>query len=368
MKIIVINSLFAPHRRGGAEVVMAQTVQGLLDLGHEVVVITLADKNDISKEQNDRLTIYRLAAGNIFSFFSLSNKSSWQRLLWHVIDMLNFYQAWRVKKIIKQYQADKIIAHGLKGLGYVSARLVDVLVLHDVQYRVPSGLLWPAQKINFLYRLYGQLVKIIIGSPKTVISPSRWLLNFYGQSGFFQASQKKVLANPITQTLIKNNQTISQPPKLLFVGQLEEHKGIVWLVKTLLATKKDFLLQIVGSGRSEKDLLNIINNDKRFNLVGRRDDQALSEILVTADVLLFPSLVCENSPTIIAQALAAGLPVIASNVGGVKELVDSDWLFIAGDQKTFLEILDKFLADNYQTIKKPPISSPLDYVTGLLSD
>ncbi len=366
MRLIVLNSIFRPHHRGGAEIVTQATVDGLLSAGHQVAVITLADRQDKPVEYDDGLTIYRLKAANIFNFFSLSERSFGSRALWHFFDIINFYQSHKIKKIIKKYQPDKIITHGLKGLGYPTARLTDVLVLHDVQYQVPSGLLSPDQKINFLYRLYGQLIKIIIGSPKTVVSPSRWLLDFYGRSGFFQTSQKKILINPTTQTLVKNNIAISQPPKLLFVGQLEEHKGIIWLVEILKNSPQDFILQIVGRGSAVDQLKKIIDRDRRFEICGRQDGLILQQTLVQSDLLIVPSLVCENSPTVIALAQASGLAVVASNVGGISEMVAQDWLFAPGDQKSFWLAFDKFLAGQYQPVKKPTLT-PVDYATKLLA-
>jgi len=60
-------------------------------------------------------------------------------------------------------------------------------------------------------------------------------------------------------------------------------------------------------------------------------------IISKMDVLVVPSLCYENSPTVIYEILALGLPVLAANIGGVAELISegkNGWTYPAGDFKT----------------------------------
>ena len=66
MKICIINSLYPPYHRGGAEVVVQKIVNGLLQLDHEVVLITLGRGNSVERHGN--LTVYRIKPWNFFSF------------------------------------------------------------------------------------------------------------------------------------------------------------------------------------------------------------------------------------------------------------------------------------------------------------
>ena len=75
MKICLINSLYSPYFRGGAEVVVESIAQELIALNHEVMVITLGRKRDLIK--NNQLWIYRLKTFNVFSFvFNIISENS----------------------------------------------------------------------------------------------------------------------------------------------------------------------------------------------------------------------------------------------------------------------------------------------------
>ena len=66
------------------------------------------------------------------------------------------------------------------------------------------------------------------------------------------------------------------------------------------------------------------------------------------DVLIVPSLCYENTPTVIYEALASGTPVIASDQGGMRELVQTyrgGWLFSRGDAQALAQIMAQLAAD-----------------------
>ena len=89
-----------------------------------------------------------------------------------------------------------------------------------------------------------------------MISPSRWLLNFYKEKGFFKNSKLVHLPNPIeTKEKIEKQEAGNN---FLFIGQLEEHKGIIFLIETLKQSDLDFHLIIAGEGREIEKIKEII--------------------------------------------------------------------------------------------------------------
>ena len=359
MKIAVVTSLYSPYGRGGAELVAELTVTGARQLGHDVIVITLGKKTDRPVERRDGVIIYRLTPRNLFSFFDLSQKPRWQRLIWHVVDM---FSGAAVKKIIDRERPDVVITHNTKGLGYRLPR--DIMVLHDVQYAVPSGLLPPTQQHRRHGGLYPLTCRWLIGSPPVVVSPSRWLLDFYTRNGFFPHSEKRVTINPIViqQPIIPHYPLPITHYRLLFVGQLEPHKGIVWLIDVLEKWSSDFTLTIVGDGSLAESLCQRVANNDRFVILPARD---ATRLMSESDCLIVPSLVAENAPLVITMAQTVGLPVIATAVGGVPEMVPADCLFPAGDTAALLKLLNNL--DTKKTAASRPVMSPAEYVTALLT-
>ena len=346
MKICVINSLYPPYHRGGAEVMAEKEVKQLRLEGHDVFVITIRPWLAYKSlwpivEELDGVRVYRFYPLNLFSFININKISWWWRLPWHKIDLLNLHSYLVVKNILKQEQPDLVRTHNLKGIGYTVWRAIknlkikNVHTIHDVQLVVPSGLLKVGEERklnNWFYKSYAAVCRLLIDSPMEVISPSQWLMDFYTSRGFFKHSVKTVdLAFgqlPLTKQL--NLQPQKKVINLLYVGQIEEHKGILWLIRKLKNYElritnyelgNSFHLDIVGNGSKLNKVRKLVAGDERFKVWGWVPAEKLGGFFLTADFTVVPSLVYENSPTIITTSLGHKVPVIARKIGGIPELI-----------------------------------------------
>lgn len=132
----------------------------------------------------------------------------------------------------------------------------------------------------------------------------------------------------------------------LFVGQLEKHKGIIFLIETFKQIEKENIkLKIIGSGTLEKEILEMIKEDKRFEFLGRKESNDLAIELQKNDCLIVPSLCYENSPTIIYEAKSFDLPILASNLGGIPELINKsqEKLFKPGNKADLIDKIKEFV-------------------------
>jgi glycosyltransferase involved in cell wall biosynthesis len=111
---------------------------------------------------------------------------------------------------------------------------------------------------------------------------------------------------------------------LIFVGDLEPWKGVHTLVevmKRLRQKKEDFSLRVVGSGSLEADLRKQADGlDIQF--FGQKSHDDIPELMSQSFACLLPSL-WEAIPTVGLEAMAAGVPFIGTNVGGIPEIIDS---------------------------------------------
>jgi glycosyltransferase involved in cell wall biosynthesis len=121
-------------------------------------------------------------------------------------------------------------------------------------------------------------------------------------------------------------------PLILGVGRLVEQKGFVTLIEAMprvLAVQPDAQAILVGSGELQEALAaraEALGVSHAVRFLGRRDD--VPRLLAAADIFCLPSL-DEGLPLAIAEAMAAGLPVVATPVGGVPEIVsqgETGWL------------------------------------------
>jgi glycosyltransferase involved in cell wall biosynthesis len=107
---------------------------------------------------------------------------------------------------------------------------------------------------------------------------------------------------------------------VLFVGRLSPEKG----VETVLRAAKslpDIPFKIVGRGPEMAKLHAMAHALPNVEFLGFRMGEELQELYHGATAVLLPSRVHENFPLAVLEAMAAGKPVIASNVGGIPEIV-----------------------------------------------
>ncbi len=356
MKICLIHSLYKPYKRGGAEVVVEIIVRGLLSLGHDVVLITLGRQKAVTKE--GKLTIYRIKPKNVFSFLDIDKRPVWLRLLWHPIDVFNLSSYFQAKKILEQEKPVVVMTHNLKGVGYLIPKAIRQVgirhfhTVHDVQLSRPSGLIIFGAEKPFLVldKVYEKTVKRLFGNPDVVISPSRWLLGYYQARGFFYESKKLIMPNPLEFKKVEKielGDISNRKINLLFVGQLERFKGILFLIEALKKVKpQNWQLAIVGSGGVMEEVKRLVQGDDRFRLIGRVEQEKLADYYRQADLTIVPSLCYENSPKVIDESLVANVPVIAADIGGVSEIVKDDYngfTFAPGNEKNLIEVLEYFL-------------------------
>lgn len=122
-------------------------------------------------------------------------------------------------------------------------------------------------------------------------------------------------------------------PVVLYVGRLVGQKGVETLVEGWrLLGLTGLELVIVGDGPLRARLEERAPAGVRFT--GQLSAEEVRERMLTARTLAFPSLSYEVQPRVILEALAAGLPVLASDLGGTPELLEpvgEGWTLRAGD-------------------------------------
>jgi glycosyltransferase involved in cell wall biosynthesis len=136
-----------------------------------------------------------------------------------------------------------------------------------------------------------------------------------------------------------------------YVGRLDRQKGVRWLVKTAphwLGRLPDCDLLLVGKGPLRGTLERVCQErgiSDRVRLTGWRSD--VPEILAASDLLVLPSA-WEGMPNAVLQAMASRLPVLATDVEGVRELLGpaADAQIVRyGDTKSFVDKLVALMSD-----------------------
>lgn len=120
----------------------------------------------------------------------------------------------------------------------------------------------------------------------------------------------------------------------LFVGRLSEEKGVQTLVDTWSRDSDLPQLRVVGDGPLSEALSRTAAGNPRVEFLGRLSKEGVAEQMKRAAVLVVPSEVQETFGMVVIEAFATGLPVVASRLGGLEEVVQDGVTgkhFTAGD-------------------------------------
>lgn len=128
----------------------------------------------------------------------------------------------------------------------------------------------------------------------------------------------------------------------LFVGRLSEEKGIEVLLK---ATQLfNFKLKIIGDGPFRKQVEEYASRNPNIEYLGFHQKKMIIETMKGALALVFPSVWYEGLPMTIIEAFSTGTPVIASRLGGMKEIVINEFNglhFDAGSESDLIKKIEE---------------------------
>jgi glycosyltransferase involved in cell wall biosynthesis len=124
---------------------------------------------------------------------------------------------------------------------------------------------------------------------------------------------------------------------ILYFGRVETLKGIYTLLNAMKMLP-DIVLKIVGNGSEYENSMQYAAENKISNaqFLGPKWGDELTPFLRDAEFVIVPSEWYEPSPYVALQSFAFGKPIIASNMGGLKDIVrhkENGLLFEAGDEK-----------------------------------
>jgi L-malate glycosyltransferase len=137
----------------------------------------------------------------------------------------------------------------------------------------------------------------------------------------------RVVPNPVDTDLfaLRPPGARTGPTRMIAVASLQPAKGIPQLLESLRGiAHRDFLLDVVGDGPARAEYEQLARQAglaERIVFHGFQPKPVVASLMQSADFFVLPSL-GETFSVVVVEAMACGLPVLATRVGGVPELVD----------------------------------------------
>jgi glycosyltransferase involved in cell wall biosynthesis len=197
----------------------------------------------------------------------------------------------------------------------------------------------PVLGLPFAYR--NAYLRRALSGVDAFVAPSHFLRAQYAAQGF-PAEKIRVLENGVDMERLVAGEEKSFPPPPArphfgFLGSLAWQKGVHVLVEAFNGLPMNAALTIYGSPHSFPDYAKALLAAARhphIRFAGAINSQQVGAALRQLDCLIVPSIWYENSPLVIQEAYAVGLPVIASRLGALPEKVlegRTGFLFAPGD-------------------------------------
>lgn len=297
-KIALLTNAYPPRHTGGAARIAAKQAEILTNAGYEV----------------------RVWSPEV-AWFGLP---AWKRLWCHLQDL---GQNKSLVKDISAWKPDILLTHNLTGCGFGTPAAIQktgvrwVHVLHDIQLFEPSGQLTCLKPVTFWQVFWAFARLLAFKRPHLVLSPTRWLLEQHRYRYMLKYNEihSEVLPNPAPPLTQVARMGVHNPIRLLFVGQVSRAKGSELLCRLAQTLRIPFELHVVGEGPAFEELRAA---SPQVICHGVCDTPQVLAHMEEADILLIPSSIHENQPTVILEAASKLLPVIASNRGGIVETLE----------------------------------------------
>lgn len=277
---------------------------------------------------------------------------NWTPQRWQRLPLIGYTNV-GVWPFLWNYKPDFVVIYGYTQLAHW------LTFFYCLFFRIPFALrsdsnIYLQEKPSLLTQLRTLLVFPIVKSASAFLCVGTANRQFWKSLG---ASEQKLFDAPFAIDRSQFETAAQQrsecdTPRFLYVGRLIPRKGVDELIEAFnhIAAKGDATLTIVGDG-PEKRVLMQMQTEKAARLttwVGRIENHRVCEFMAAADVLVLPSKY-EPWGLVVNEAMAAGLPVIASRkVGAAVDLIRTGVTGLMLDNAHHAELIEamRFFCDN----------------------
>jgi glycosyltransferase involved in cell wall biosynthesis len=327
MKIAIIVNFFPPKWLAGTEIATFHVAEHLAKRGHEVHIITSLDEDLIGESSEKGFRIHRLPVSRI-----------------RTLGMIFFWAD--ICRTIKKIDPDIVHAQSLIFAipAFISKKMLKI-----------PYVVWGQGSDVYLRNWFMKLAsETIIKNADSAIALTKDMKNV------FQEICDRDIAVVPNGIDIENyqNQAFAQErdtseKRILFVGRLNPVKGVHYLLramKRVCEVLPDAKLIIVGDGEEREHLESLADSlgiRDRVDFVGKVPHERIPEYLCEADIFVLPS-VSEGFGIVILEAMSCGLPIVATRVGGVPDIIEEGVNGCLVESGDFQEMAKKilFLLDN----------------------
>jgi len=339
MRILTLIYEFPPVGGGGGRAAY-DICKGLAARGHEVTVLTAHMQGLPFEEYKDGIRLVRISSLRREMF-----GASFMTMLAYVLAGL-----WAGSRLIGINRPDIIHAHfavPTGALAWMLSILTGIPYILTVHLGdVPGGV---PEKTGKWFRWVEPFTVPIWKRAKKIIAVSEHTRQLALQH--YSVNVKVVPNGADVKHLAPSEIKVNTPPRLIFAGRFVPQKNPFAIIQVLSQLKDlNWTCSMLGDGPLFEDVKHEIEKagmSERFDLPGWVTPDTVLEYFAKSDILFMPSL-SEGLPVVGVQALATGLAIVASKIGGFLDLVDygkNGYLIDVRDVSAFSNSLREIISD-----------------------
>ncbi len=368
VRVAVLASEFYPQN-GGAGTYAIKLVQELVrDQNYEVHVIT--PSKDIQGKKYDREEVLNLFGGKI----RLHNISKARDTFFYNI-MFQLAVLRNLPELQKKYKFDVIHVTSLVHMPDIFLRLVrwkkvpTVVTAHTTIRGQVRGTLKSEKNLSnmglseigslLFYPYIWLMEKIYVHTTRHLVLTSHYNQKYFSEEYGFKGKTYVTHTGIDVENFNEGRDKSfslgeTRKPIITFVGRLISQKGINLLIESAKNIQQEFSLVFAGSG-NQKSIENKLREAgvKNYKFLGFIDQRQLAELYSKTDIYVLPSFY-EDFPNTILEAMSLKVPIIASKINGIPEMINSGEegvLFEAGNVKELQIAIENLLKDKHMRVK-----------------
>jgi glycosyltransferase involved in cell wall biosynthesis len=340
MRILILNSEYPPIG-GGAGNASAHVADQLEKLGHGVTIVTSRFGSLPHREEEAGVTIYRIPG--------LRRMQDRSNPLEQFIFILSA-SFWALRQV-PRFKPDATLAFfGVPSgaVGWLIKKLYKVPYVVSLRGGDVPG--FRPYDFRVYHKLIAPFLRLIWKDAAAVVANSRGLRQL--ATTFDSRFEIPIIPNGVDLQAYKIAERDWSSPRLLSAGRIVHQKGLDLAMHALGGLKNlNWEWYIAGDGpqmHSLQSLAKGLGIDDRIHFLGWQSREQLLNCYQRANIFLFPSR-HEGMPNALLEAMASGLPVVASCIAGNEELVQdgkTGYLVRSESVELLQAALDKLLTDS----------------------
>jgi glycosyltransferase involved in cell wall biosynthesis len=266
-------------------------------------------------------------------------------------DFLRLYQAVYVGLLLRKMGIDHVHAH-FAGMAARTAFWINKFFSIGFSFTAHANDIFSPREFEI------GLDKLI-DTARVIVTETDYAAHFLRERFSHHADRVHRIYNGLDFAEFGRADFSSIPPLIVAVGRLILKKGFGDLIRAcamLVERGKSFRCEIFGEGPLKNELQAQIDELRLQNnvlLTGAKPQTELRRRLAAANVFVLPSVIdpdggMDNLPTVIMEAMATGLPVVSTNIGGIPEMVienETGFLVQPGDTTAMADVIERLIND-----------------------